>query len=165
MLGTYLFGIWKARSCLWKRRKDACLPESSCMVGGWGWELEEDVIKLTLLDFPTPQLQPLLPPPSRLPPPLDKGDILGCLLMESRAQGVGPSYKPCSTVQWQLAGFCTPSYLTLTTWCCTDGGFQAPSCCERAGEGLRLEPWEHRAARSPSPGRELPPRYSCGAWA
>lgn len=35
---AYLFGIWKARSCLWKRRKDDRLPESSCRAcfGGGG---------------------------------------------------------------------------------------------------------------------------------
>lgn len=77
--------------------------------------------------------------------------------------GYQPHFKPCPTFQWQLAGCRNLPYLTLTTWCCTDSGFQAPSRCEGAGEGLRLEPWEHRAARSPSPGRELSPLYSCGA--
>lgn len=33
----------------------------------------------TLLGFPIPQLQPLLPPPSKLPPSSEAGDILGCL--------------------------------------------------------------------------------------
>lgn len=43
---AYLFGIWKARSCLWKRRKDTCSAESSCRVGGGGGEIEEDAINL-----------------------------------------------------------------------------------------------------------------------
>lgn len=42
----------------------------------------------TLLGFPTPKLQRFLHLPSRLPPPSDAGDILGCLLvMESRVRG------------------------------------------------------------------------------
>ena len=42
----------------------------------------------TLLGLPTPKLQRFLPLPSRLPPPSDAGDILGCLLVkESRARG------------------------------------------------------------------------------
>lgn len=63
----------------------------------------------TLLGFPTPKLQRFLHLPSRLPPPSDAGDILGCLLvMESRVRGGGvdPTFKPCPTFQgsWQAAG-------------------------------------------------------------
>lgn len=92
------------------------------------------MMAFTILGFPIPQLQPLLPPPSKLPPSSEAGDMLGCLNDGVQIPGWvggdwggGWTYFLAQPYLPVAAGrLLDPSYLTLITWCCTDGGFQAP---------------------------------------
>lgn len=75
---------------------------------------------LTLLGFPTPQLQPLLPPLSRLPPSSEAGDILDCLDDVVQSLGLSPHFSPAlpSDGSWQAAGPLLPDtdHMVLHRW-------------------------------------------------